>query len=50
MKIEAKSLATNIARAQSAIKAGLLDTYAPAKSVKSEDTRAQMSWGPAMRR
>lgn len=50
MKIDVKPLSVSIARAQSAIKAGRLDAYAPARQVKAEDARAQMSWGPAMRR
>lgn len=50
MKVEVQPVSNNIARAHSAIKAGLLDSYAPAKSVKAEDTPAQLSWGPAMRR
>jgi hypothetical protein len=49
MNVEQKSLSSKIARLEDALKAGLLEKYAPAKSQNATDTQVQRSWGPAMR-
>ena len=49
MKIEATSLVSKVARTQSAVRAGLLSTYGPAKRLNLADPQPLTSWGPAMR-
>jgi hypothetical protein len=50
MKVQKASVVSKIARAEAALKSGQLANYAPAKPLKTRDTKIPMSWGPAMRR
>jgi hypothetical protein len=49
MTVQTNSTSDKIARAEAALKSGLLSNYGPAKSSNGADTKTPNSWGPAMR-
>ena len=50
MTLQKSSLSEKIARAETALKSGVLNNYAPAASANSSEPKTPMSWGPAMRK
>jgi hypothetical protein len=51
MTAQQTSISEKIARAEAALKSGLLDNYAPAASANTaEEEKSVTSWGSAMRR
>ena len=51
MTAQQTSISDKIARAEAALKSGLLDNYAPVSSANSAETKkSTTSWGSAMRR
>ena len=49
MTVQTNSTLDKIARAEAALKSGLLTNYASAKPSNPADTKVTTSWGPAMR-
>lgn len=49
MTVQKNSTLDKIARAEAALKSGLLANYVPAKSLNGANTKTPTSWGPAMR-
>jgi len=49
MTVQTNSTLDKIARAEAALKSGLLTNYAPAKPPTPADKKTPSSWGPAMR-
>jgi hypothetical protein len=50
MTMQQTSISDKIARAEAALKSGLLNDYAPAVSASDTDPKTTTSWGSSLRR